>query len=346
MKIITSESTANEFSIDLTSRPRRNRKSSAIRDIVQENYLHAHQLVAPLFIIEGKSQRQLISSMPGVERLSVDQIVDEARQLYQLGIRAVDLFPFIATEKKDPNGKAALDPNNLLYRAIYALKNEIPDMCVMVDVALDPYTSHGHDGVVDQSGRILNDPTLQVLGELSVLSAQAGADVVAPSDMMDGRVGYIRQCLDGTGFTDVSILSYAAKYASAFYGPFRDALGTKLQFGDKKTYQLNPANSREAILEALLDQQEGADMLMVKPALAYLDIIAKIREISHLPIAAYHVSGEYAMVMAAAERGWLDADKVFMESLLSIKRAGADFILTYAAKRIAQLLIKGKGNAI
>lgn len=336
---MTSGTTIEKFSIDLTSRPRRNRKSPAIRALVQENYLQAHQLVAPLFVIEGKDYREFIPSMPGVERLSIDLMVKEAKHLYQLGIRAVDLFPVIAKEKKDPTGKEAIDSNNLAFRAIYALKNEIPEMCVMIDVALDPYTSHGHDGLVNEQGEILNDPTLKVLGEMSVMAAQAGADVIAPSDMMDGRVGYIRHCLDGMGFQNVSILSYAAKYASAFYGPFRDALGSKLQFGDKKTYQLNPANSREAILESLLDQQEGADMLMVKPALAYLDIITKIRELTHLPIAAYHVSGEYAMVMAAAEKNWLDADKVFMESLLSIKRAGADFILTYAAKRIAQLLL-------
>jgi porphobilinogen synthase len=327
------------FSAELPLRPRRNRKSSAVRALVQENHLLPQQLVAPLFIIEGNASREIISSMPGVERLSIDLLIEEVQQLYKLGIRAIDLFPVILKEKKDPFGQEAVHPDNLVFRAIKAIKQAIPEMCIMVDVALDPFTSHGHDGIVDEKGVILNDPTLHVLGEMSLLAAQAGADVIAPSDMMDGRVGHIRRCLDAAGFIDVSILSYAAKYASSFYGPFREALHSAPQFGDKKSYQMNPANSREALLEASLDVSEGADMLMIKPALSYLDIVYQVRQATHLPLGAYHVSGEYAMVMAAAEKGWLDADKVFMESLISIRRAGADFILTYAAKRVAKSLL-------
>lgn len=331
----------NNYSVDLPIRPRRNRKSAALRALTQETYLHPHQLVTPLFIIEGHQQSEIIHSMPGIERLSIDLLIKEVKYLYQLGIRAVDLFPVIPIEKKDPFGKEAVNPNNLLVRAIKALKQAIPEMCIIVDVALDPYTSHGHDGVVNEEGQILNDPTLYMLGEMSLLAAQAGADVVAPSDMMDGRVRHIRQTLDSAGFENVNILSYAAKYASSFYGPFREALNSAPKFGDKKSYQMNPANSREAILEAILDEKEGADILLIKPALPYLDIITKVREITQLPLAAYHVSGEYAMVMAAAEKGWVDADKVFMESLLSIKRAGADFIFTYASKKIALMIKEG-----
>ncbi len=334
----TVDTLVTHYSVDLPIRPRRNRKSAAIRSLIQETHLCPHQLVAPLFVIDGHQQSQSINSMPGVERLSIDLLVNEAKNLYRLGIRAIDLFPYIPTEKKDPFGKEALNPNNLFVRAVKALKQEIPEMCVIVDIALDPFTSHGHDGVTNETGQILNDPTLYILGEMSILAAQAGADIVAPSDMMDGRVKFIRQSLDLAGFKNVNILSYAAKYASCFYGPFREALHSGPKFGDKKTYQMDPSNSREAILEAMLDEQEGADMLLIKPALPYLDIIAKIREKTQLPIAAYHVSGEYAMIMAAAEKGWIDADKAFMESLLSIKRAGADFILTYAAKRVANLL--------
>ncbi len=339
MDTLLDETFIKNYCVDLPIRPRRNRKNAALRALTQENYLHPHQLVAPLFIIEGNQRSETIQSMPGIERLSIDLLVKEAEHLFKLGVRAVDLFPVIPPEKRDPYGKEAINPNNLAFQAVKALKQALPELCVIVDVALDPFTSHGHDGVVNAEGQILNDPTLYMLGEMSVLAAQAGADVVAPSDMMDGRVGYIRQSLDLAGFNDVHILSYAAKYASSFYGPFREALNSAPKFGDKKTYQMNPANSREAILESILDENEGADMLLIKPALPYLDIIAKIRENSHLPIAAYHVSGEYAMVMAAAEKGWLDADKIFLESLLSIKRAGADFILTYAAKRVAKLLL-------
>jgi porphobilinogen synthase len=328
-------SLATQHAVELPIRPRRNRKSPAIRSLVQETYLHPHQLVAPLFVIEGSNCSEIISSMPGILRLSIDLMIKEVHELYRLGIRAVDLFAAVPKEKKDPWGQEAVNPDNLICRAIRALKQEIPEMCVMADVALDPYTSHGHDGIVNDQGQILNDPSLYVLGEMSLLMAEAGADVIAPSDMMDGRVKHIRKFLDDAGFTDVSILSYAAKYASAFYGPFREALNSAPKFGDKKSYQIDPANSRQALLESFLDEAEGADMLLIKPALPYLDIVAKVREISQLPLAAYHVSGEYSMVMAAAEKGWLDADKVFMECLISIKRAGADFILTYAAKRVA-----------
>lgn len=326
---------ADHHLFDLSRRPRRNRKSAAIRELIQETRLHPSQLVAPLFVLEGEGVRQEIASMPGVNRLSIDLMVHEAAELYRLGIRAIDLFPVIAPEKKNHQGSEAVRPGNLIERAIKAVKRAVPEMCVMVDVALDPYTDHGHDGLVDSNGRILNDPTLQALGEMSLLAANAGADVIAPSDMMDGRVAYIRHQLDQNDFQEVSILSYAVKYASALYGPFREALQSAPKFGDKKTYQMNPANAREAMLEVSMDEWEGADMLLIKPALAYLDIISKAREQSELPLGAYHVSGEYAMVKAAAMNGWIDGDRVMLECLLSIKRAGADFILTYAAKETA-----------
>jgi porphobilinogen synthase len=328
--------------IDLSKRPRRNRKSPAVRALIQETHLQAQNLISPLFIVEGRKQKQVIPSMPGVHRLSIDLLLKEITELYELGIRAVDLFPVVPIERKDASGSESLRPDSLMPEAVRAIKKNIPEMCVMVDVALDPFTNHGHDGLVDDAGRILNDPTLEALAKMSILFAEAGADIVAPSDMMDGRVAYIRQALDQAGFSDIGILAYAAKYASALYGPFRDALNSAPKFGDKKTYQLNPANQREALLEVALDEAEGADMLLIKPALAYLDIIAKARVLTNLPLGAYHVSGEYAMVMAAAQNGWLDADRVMTECLLSIKRAGADFILTYAAKRTAEL-IKAKG---
>lgn len=327
-----------ETFLNIPKRPRRNRKNAAMRALVQETHLHPSQLVAPLFILEGTTTSQPIKSMPGVERLSIDLAVKEAEELYALGVRGIDLFPVIPKEKKDALGSEALAPNNLVERAVKAIKRAIPEMCVMVDIALDPFTDHGHDGVVDDQGNILNDQTVVRLAQMSILAADAGADVVAPSDMMDGRIAFIRQELDQNGHEQVNILSYAAKYASAFYGPFRDALQSAPKFGDKKTYQMNPCNSREALLECVLDEQEGADMLLIKPALAYLDIIAKVRQHTNLPVGAYHVSGEYSMVMAAAQNGWLDADKVFLETLMSIRRAGADFILTYTAKRMAQIL--------
>jgi porphobilinogen synthase len=320
----------------LTRRPRRNRQTSAIRALVQETHLQASQLIAPLFLLEPGQEKQTIHSMPGIFRYPVDLAVREVKELYELGVRAVDLFCVVPIEKKDAQASEATRPGNLLQRAIIAIKQEVPDMCVLVDVALDPFTDHGHDGLVNQRGEIDNDATLQVLAQMSVLAAEAGADIVAPSDMMDGRIAYIRAALDQAGHQRVGILSYAAKYASAFYGPFRDALHSAPKFGDKKTYQMNPANVREALLECMLDELESADMLLVKPALPYLDVLTKVRAFTHLPIGAYHVSGEYSMVMAAAQNGWLDADRVFEESLLSIKRAGADFIFTYAARRMAE----------
>jgi len=278
--------------------------------------------------------------MPEVFRQSIDLLVQEVQEAHELGVQAIDLFPYIPADKKDARGSEALRQGNLLQQAVAAIKKSTPEMCVMVDIALDPYTSHGHDGLINEKGKVLNDETIEILAQMSVLAADAGADVVAPSDMMDGRIAYIRQALDQGGFSDVSICSYAAKYASAFYGPFRDALGSAPQSGDKKTYQMNPANSREALMEASLDELEGADMLLIKPGLPCLDIVSKVREQTDLPLGAYHVSGEYAMVMAAAQNGWLDGDEVLAESLLSIKRAGADFIFTYAAKRMAEKIRK------
>jgi porphobilinogen synthase len=322
----------------LKHRPRRNRRTLAIRGLVQETHLHPSQLVAPIFIVEGKAQKQIIASMPGVFRYSLDLLVKEVSTLYQLGIRAVDLFCYIPNEKKDDLGSEAIKEGNLLQQAIRFLKQEIPELCIMVDIALDPFTNHGHDGIVNEQGIIENDATLQVLGQMALLAAQAGADIVAPSDMMDGRVAYIRTALDFAGFSSIGILSYAAKYASALYGPFREALNSSPKFGDKKSYQMNPCNVREALLECQLDEVEGADMLLIKPALPYLDVIAKVRQVTTLPLGAYHVSGEYAMVMAAAQQGWVNANRVFEECLISIKRAGADFILTYAAKQVAETL--------
>lgn len=322
--------------LDLPVRLRRNRKSPAIRALLQETRLHPSDFVSPLFILEGSKVKQEIVSMPGVFRYSIDLLLKEVEESLKLGIQAVDLFIVIDPDKKDPLGTEALRENNLLFRSIQVLKAEFPQLCVMADIALDPFTDHGHDGLVNRQGEVLNDATLKVLGQMATLTAQAGVDIVAPSDMMDGRVGYIRSVLDKSGFSDVGILAYAAKYASAFYGPFRDALHSAPKFGDKKAYQMNPANKREAILESQLDEQEAADMLLIKPALAYLDVIAKVKENTHLPVGAYHVSGEYAMVKAAAIQGWIDGDCVMHECLLSIKRAGADFILTYAAKEMAK----------
>ena len=276
--------------------------------------------------------------MPGVYRLSIDLMLREVELLVASGVEAVDLFVVCPKERKDAAGSDALREGNLLQQSVHALKHHFPELCVMVDIALDPFTDHGHDGLVSGDGVVLNDETVVVLEQMALLAAAAGADIVAPSDMMDGRVKGIRAALDAEGYEQVGICAYAAKYASALYGPFREALHSAPQFGDKKTYQMNPANVREALRESALDEAEGADMLMIKPASLYLDVIAKVREQSTLPICAYHVSGEYSMVMAAAERGWLDADKVFYETLLSIKRAGADFIFTYAASRVIRVI--------
>ncbi|MBI5272380.1 MAG: porphobilinogen synthase [Chlamydiia bacterium] len=321
---------------NLPIRLRRNRSSEAVRRMLQETTLHPADLVQPLFLIEGDNRTSPISSMPGIERLSVDHAVKEAAYLHNKGIQAIALFPYIDPSQRTMSAEEAWNRNGLFARAIRTIKDAIPSLCVIGDVALDPFTSHGHDGLVNNKGAILNDETIECLIQMALMQADAGIDFVAPSDMMDGRVGAIRQALDQNGYIHVGILAYSAKYASALYAPFRDALGTRIAFGDKKTYQLNPANSREAMLEAMLDEQEGADILMVKPASLYLDIIAKLRTQSHRPIAAYHVSGEYAMVMAAHQMGWLDADKVFFETLLSIKRAGADLIFTYATKRMIE----------
>jgi porphobilinogen synthase len=323
---------------DVFKRPRRNRKSPAIRSLVQETTLQASDLIVPFFIVGGTSQRVSIPSMPGIDRLSIDLLIKEAELLHAQGIPGIVLFPVIDPSLKDPSGVEAWNPSSLIPQAIKAVKKELPSLCVINDVALDPFTSHGHDGIVSPEGEIDNDKTLDALVKQALCYAEAGADIVAPSDMMDGRVKVIRRALDEKGLIQTSILSYAAKYASAFYGPFRNAIQATLAFGDKKTYQLDPANKREAIKEALLDEEEGADMLLVKPGLPYLDVISAIKEKTSLPVGAYHVSGEYAMVMAAQEKGFVNAEAIFIESLTSLKRAGSDFIFTYAAPQLLGLL--------
>lgn len=319
---------------DILYRPRRNRKNHAIRSMTQETRLHPSDFVVPLFVIEGNDTIEPIQSMPGINRYSIDKLLFKIERLHKKGISVVDLFTVVPQEKKDNDGSEAIRQGNLMQQAILAIKKEIPDVCVIADIALDPFTSHGHDGVINAEGIVLNDQTVSILSKMSLLAAEVGVDMIAPSDMMDGRVKYIRQFLDKHNFSNVGICSYAAKYASSFYGPFREALHSTPKFGDKKSYQMNPANIREALLECALDQAEGADMLLVKPALPYLDVISAVKKECHLPVGAYHVSGEYSMVMAAAERGWLNAQKVFEESLISIKRAGADFIFTYASEFI------------
>ena len=323
--------------MDLTYRPRRLRRTPAIRDLVQETQLSAKDLIYPLFVMEGENAREEVSSMPGSYRYTLDLLVEEVRQAYQLGIRAIALFPAVPEAKKDSHGTESFNPDGLIPQALKAIKATTPDITLITDVALDPYNSDGHDGIV-QDGIILNDETVEVLVKQALCQAEAGTDIVAPSDMMDGRIGALREALDEKGFEDVAILAYSAKYASAYYGPFRDALGSAPKAGDKKTYQMDPANAREAIREAELDEMEGADMVMVKPALAYLDIIYRLKESTNLPIAAYNVSGEYAMVKAAEQMGWIDGKRVMLETLLSMKRAGADLILTYFAKEVALLM--------
>lgn len=323
----------------ITKRPRRNRYNEVIRSMVQETALELNDFIFPLFIIEGQNQKVEVASMPGINRYSVDTLLDEVASCVDLGIKAFAPFPSIPESLKDKYAKESENPEGLFPRAIREIKRNFPDVVLMTDVAMDPYSSDGHDGIVI-NGEIVNDETLEVLGKMALTQAQAGADIVGPSDMMDGRVGHIRRVLDENGFHKVGIMSYTAKYASAFYGPFRDALDSAPKMGDKKTYQMNPANSREALIEAALDTEEGADYLMVKPALAYLDIIKLLRDNSHLPIAAYNVSGEYAMVKAAGLKGWIDGEKAMLESLLSIKRAGADIILSYFAKDFAKYLQK------
>lgn len=320
--------------INLSIRPRRNRKTEAIRSLVRENHLHLSDLIAPFFLIEGEKKSEPILTLPDVHRLSLDFVLKKTSELHKKGIQAIALFPVIHPYQKCPLGKEALNEHSHLLKCISTIKKEIPSICVITDIALDPYTSHGHDGLVGINHEILNDETLDVLAKMALLHAQAGSDFVAPSDMMDGRIGYIRKYLDQHGYTQTGIIAYSAKYCSSLYGPFRDALGSNLSFGDKKSYQLDPSNSKEALLEALLDEKEGADIIMIKPALFYLDIIAKIKEKVLRPVAAYHVSGEYAMIMAAAKAGYIDQKKGMMEALLSIKRAGADLIFTYAIEQV------------
>ncbi len=320
-------------------RPRRNRQNEVIRSMVRETFLSPDHFIAPLFVIEGKNQVIPIKSMPGHSRLSIDELIKAAKELYSLGVKCVALFPAIDDKFNNPDAREAYNREGLNFRAIRAIKESVPGMLVMADVALDPYSSEGHDGLVDpKTGEILNDPTLEILAKQAVCEAHAGADIIGPSDMMDGRVGHIRRALDESNFQNALIMSYTAKYASGYYGPFREALDSAPKKGDKKTYQMDPANSTEALREAQLDTEEGADILMVKPGLPYLDIIYRLKEMSTLPIAAYNVSGEYAMVKAAAQNGWIDNDKVILETLTSFRRAGADIILTYFAKEAARLL--------
>ncbi|WDF79189.1 porphobilinogen synthase [Mucilaginibacter sp. KACC 22773] len=319
----------------MLQRPRRNRKSEIIRQMVQETHISAANLIFPLFIIDGENQKSEVSSMPGIYRYSVDNLLREIESCMKLGLKSFDLFPNIDEALKDTMATESYREESLYLRAIREVKKNFPEACVVTDVAMDPYSSDGHDGIV-KNGEILNDETLEVLGKMALAHAQCGADIIAPSDMMDGRVRYIRNVLDQNGFTNVSIMSYSAKYASAFYGPFRDALNSAPKFGDKKTYQMNPANQREALIEANLDELEGADFLMVKPALPYLDVIKLIKDNTELPVAAYNVSGEYAMIKAAVQRGWLNEQRAITEVLTSIRRAGATAILTYHAKEVLE----------
>lgn len=331
-------SESNRKSLNLVQRPRRMRRTDALRRMVQETHLTVNDLIYPLFVMEGENQKVEVSSMPGSYRYTLDLLLKEVYEACELGIPAIALFPLVAEEKKDNAGTESYNPDGLVQRTVRAIKQEVPDIMIITDIALDPFSSKGHDGIVSDAGEILNDETVEVLVKQAISQAEAGGDIVAPSDMMDGRIGAIRQGLDASGYTDVGILAYSAKYASAYYGPFRDALDSAPKFGDKKTYQMNPANAREALTEVALDEAEGADMVMVKPALAYLDIIHLIRSATDLPVAAYNVSGEYAMIKAAGQMGWIDEKKVMLETLTSIKRAGADLILTYFAKEVALIL--------
>jgi len=327
--------------LDLSVRMRRNRRSEWARRMVREHVLTTDDLIWPMFVMDGTNARTPVPSMPGVERLSVDEIAREAARAAKLNIPCIALFPYTDPKLRDETGSEALNPDNLVCRAIRAIKNEVPEIGVLCDVALDPFTSHGHDGLL-RDGVILNDETVAVLVKQALVQAEAGCDIIAPSDMMDGRVGAIRKTLDAAKFTDVSIMSYAAKYASAFYGPFRDAVGSaKTLTGDKRTYQMDFGNSDEALREVALDIEEGADMIMVKPGLPYLDIAQRVKEIFGMPTFAYQVSGEYAMIMAAAQNGWLDGERAMIESLTAFKRAGCDGVLTYFAPRVAQKLKAG-----
>ncbi|MGE0700028.1 MAG: porphobilinogen synthase [Hyphomicrobiaceae bacterium] len=321
---------------------RRNRKSPWARRLVAENRLSTADLIWPIFLVDSRERRIPVAHMPGVDRVNVEEAVAEAEKAAALGIPAIAPFPYVDRGLRDPSGSEATRGSNLMCRAVRAIKRAVPEVGIVTDAALDPYTSHGHDGLLDDRGRILNDPTIEVLVQQSLALAEAGSDCIAPSDMMDGRVGAIRRALDRAGFEDVQILSYAAKYASGFYGPFRDAIGTNATLiGDKRTYQMDPANSDEAMREVALDIAEGADMVMVKPGMPYLDIVRRVKAELGVPTFAYQVSGEYAMLEAAARNGWLDGDRVMMEALLCFKRAGADGILTYFAPRAAAILNAG-----
>ena len=321
-----------------STRMRRNRRTPWLRDLVRENTLTVSDLIWPIFVIEGHKKQELIASMPGVSRFSIDVAVEKAKEAAGLGIPLIALFPNTDAALRNESADEAFNANNIVCRAVRAIKAAVPQIGIMCDVALDPYTSHGHDGVM-KDGRILNDESVTLLVKQAVVQAQAGCDVIAPSDMMDGRIGAVRKGLDEAGFQDVAIMAYAAKYASGFYGPFREAVGSgNLLSGDKKTYQMDPANSDEAMREVALDIAEGADMVMVKPGMPYLDIVSRVSREFAVPTFAYQVSGEYAMLMAAIERGWLDGDKVIAESLMAFKRAGADGILTYFALDMAKKL--------
>ncbi|MGA9501088.1 MAG: porphobilinogen synthase [Pseudolabrys sp.] len=325
----------------MPTRMRRNRGNEWARRMVREHVLSADDLIWPLFVMDGEKTRVPVPSMPGVERLSIDHAVREAERAARLAIPCIALFPYTDPSLRDETGSEALNPDNLVCRAIAAIKREVPEVGILCDVALDPFTSHGHDGLL-RDGVILNDETVAVLVKQAIVQAEAGCDIIAPSDMMDGRVGAIRKALDAAQFIDVSIMSYAAKYASAFYGPFRDAVGSaKTLTGDKRTYQMDPGNSDEALREVALDIEEGADMIMVKPGLPYLDIVQRVKEAFGMPTFAYQVSGEYAMIMAASQNGWLDGERAMMESLIAFKRAGCDGVLTYFAPRVAEKLKAG-----
>ncbi|MGN8226135.1 porphobilinogen synthase [Gracilimonas sp. BCB1] len=322
-----------------TTRLRRNRQSPAIREMVQENQLHPSDFIAPIFIMEGENKKEEIPSMPEYYRYSLDQLKGELDELVEVGIQSVLLFVKVPDEKKDNKGTEALNDDGLMQESVRFVKKHYPHLLVMTDVAMDPYSSYGHDGIVED-GEIINDPSVEVLSKMAVSHAKAGADMVAPSDMMDGRIGAMRKALDEAGFENTGIMSYSAKYASSYYGPFRDALDSAPGFGDKKTYQMNPANVDEALREVELDIQEGADIVMVKPGMPYLDVVRAVKQNFNIPVSVYNVSGEYAMIKAAAEKGWINEEEAMMEVLLGFKRAGADLIATYFAKAAARIILK------
>jgi porphobilinogen synthase len=341
-RFVPVERQATSAPLDLAQRPRRLRRTEWIRRLVRENTLTTDDLIWPIFLVDGGNLRVPVASMPGIERVSVDEVVREAERAAKLKIPCIALFPYTDPARRDEDGSEALNPDNLVCRAIRAIKKEVPQVGLLCDVALDPYTSHGHDGLL-RNGEIVNDETVAVLVRQALVQAEAGCDIIAPSDMMDGRVGAIRKGLDAAGFADVAIMAYATKYASAFYGPFRDAVGSaKTLTGDKRSYQMDPANSDEALREVALDIEQGADMVMVKPGLPYLDIVRRVKDTFGVPTFAYQVSGEYSMIMAAAQNGWLDGERAIMESLIAFKRAGADGVLTYFAPQVAQRLRAGE----